>query len=136
MELFMMEIILGERFGLALTPSLTLTPLAEPRLAGGAILALGASKFDDLAPLPLVPQELQGVVNGQAELLLNKAFTPDSLLKTAAEERYRRVHVATHAEFLPGGPSESRLHTGTGLSLQAFRGLRDRRPGSSLIDQP
>ena len=125
---------LGERFGLALTPSLTLTPLAEPRLAGGAILALGASKFDDLAPLPLVPQELQGVVNGQAsELLLNKAFTPDSLLKTAAEERYRRVHVATHAEFLPGGPSESRLHTGTGpLSLQAFRGLRDRRPGSSL----
>ena len=126
---------LGERFGLALTPSLTLTPLAEPRVAGGAILALGASTFDELAPLPLVPQELEGVVSGQAssELLLNKAFTPDSLLKTAAEERYRRVHVATHAEFLPGGPSESRLHTGTGpLSLQAFRGLRDRRPGSSL----
>ena len=42
MRLFMME-RLGERFGLALTPSLTLTPLAEPRVADGAILALGAS---------------------------------------------------------------------------------------------
>ena len=125
---------LGERFGLALTPSLTLTPLGESRVVGGAILALGASRFEGLAPLPLVPQELQGVVSGQpSEVLLNQSFTPDALLNSAAEPRYRRVHVATHAEFLPGGPAESRLYTGTGpLSLQAFRGLRDRRPGASL----
>ena len=125
---------LGERFGLALTPSLTLTPLGESRVVGGAILALGASRFEGLAPLPLVPEELQGVVSGQpSEVLLNQSFTPDALLNSAAEPRYRRVHVATHAEFLPGGPAESRLYTGTGpLSLQAFRGLRDRRPGASL----
>ena len=128
------EQFLGERFGLALTPSLTLTPLAQPRINSGAILALGASHFQDLAPLPLVPAELQGVVRNQpSEVLLNQAFTPDSLLNAAANPRYRRVHVATHAEFLPGGPAESWLHTGMGpLSLQAFRGLRDRRPGASL----
>ena len=128
------EQFVGERFGLALTPSLTLTPLGEPRVVGGAILALGASRFEGLAPLPLVPEELQGVVSGQpSEVLLNQSFTPDSLLNSAAQPQYRRVHVATHAEFLPGGPAESRLYTGTGpLSLQAFRGLRDRRPGASL----
>ena len=125
---------LGERFGLALTPSLTLTPLEKPRADSGEILALGASRFEGLAPLPLVPAELQGVVSGRpSEVLLNQAFTPDSLLKSAADPRYGRVHVATHAEFLPGGPSASKLYTGTQpLSLQSFRGLRDRRPGASL----
>ena len=128
------EQFLGERFGLALTPSLTLTPLGKPQADAGAILALGASRFEGLAPLPLVPAELQGVVRDRpSEVLLNQAFTPESLLNTAADPRYGRVHVATHAEFLPGGPAASRLYTGTQpLSLQSFRGLRDRRPGASL----
>ena len=128
------EQFLGERFGLALTPSLTLTPLGKPQADAGAILALGASRFEGLAPLPLVPAELQGVVSDRpSEVFLNQDFTPDSLLNSAADPRYGRVHVATHAEFLPGGPARSKLYTGTQpVSLQSFRGLRDRRPGASL----
>ncbi|WP_255002572.1 CHAT domain-containing protein [Cyanobium sp. HWJ4-Hawea] len=125
---------LGERYGLALTPSLNLTNLRVPLGRGGGLLALGASQFDGLAPLALVPEELRSIAAGQrANIYLNQAFTPASLLITAADSRYRRVHVATHAEFLPGGPSQSRIYTGTGpVALSEFSGLRSRRQDASL----
>ena len=101
---------------------------------GGDLLALGASRFDGLAPLPLVPEELRAVSIGQkSEILLDQAFTSSSLLISAAEPRFRRVHVATHAEFLPGGPSQSRIYTGTGvIALKEFANLRSRRADASL----
>ena len=125
---------LGEQYGLSLTPSLNLTNLQAPLGRGGDLLALGASRFDGLAPLPLVPEELRAVSVGQkSEILLDQAFTPSSLLISAAEPRFRRVHVATHAEFLPGGPSQSRIYTGTGaIALKEFAGLRSRRADASL----
>jgi filamentous hemagglutinin family protein len=125
---------LGERYGLALTPSLNLTNLRLPLGRGGELLALGASQFDGLAPLPLVPEELRSIAAGQrSNVYLNQAFTPASLLITAADNRYRRVHVATHAEFLPGGPAQSHIYTGTGpVALREFSGLRSRRQDASL----
>ncbi|WP_353079244.1 CHAT domain-containing protein, partial [Synechococcus lacustris] len=125
---------LGEQYGLSLTPSLNLTNLQAPLGRGGDLLALGASSFDGLAPLPLVPEELRAVSIGQkSEIFLNQAFTPSSLLISAAEPRFRRVHVATHAEFLPGGPSQSRIYTGTGaVALKEFANLRSRRADASL----
>ena len=125
---------LGEQYGLSLTPSLNLTNLQAPLGRGGELLALGASRFDGLAPLPLVPEELRAVSVGQkSEILLDQAFTPSSLLISAAEPRFRRVHVATHAEFLPGGPSQSRIYTGTGaIALKEFASLRSRRADASL----
>ncbi len=128
------EQFLGERYGLSLTPSLNLTNLQVPLGKGGELLALGASQFQGLAPLPLVPEELRAVAAGQkAEIHLNGAFTPAALLVSAAEPRFRRVHVATHAEFLPGGPSQSRLYTGEGpIPLRDFASLRSRRQDNPL----
>ncbi|MCP9794936.1 CHAT domain-containing protein [Synechococcus lacustris] len=125
---------LGEQYGLSLTPSLNLTNLQAPLGRGGDLLALGASNFDGLAPLPLVPEELRAVSIGQkSEIFLNQAFTPSALLISAADPRFRRVHVATHAEFLPGGPSQSRIYTGTGaVALKEFANLRSRRADASL----
>jgi len=125
---------IGEQYGLSLTPSLNLTNLQAPLGPGGDLLALGASNFDGLAPLPLVPEELRAVSIGQkSEIFLNQAFTPSALLISAAEPRFRRVHVATHAEFLPGGPSQSRIYTGTGaVALKEFANLRSRRTDASL----
>ena len=125
---------LGEQYGLSLTPSLNLTNLQAPLGRGGDLLALGASSFDGLAPLPLVPEELRAVSIGQkSEIFLNQAFTPSALLISAADPRFRRVHVATHAEFLPGGPSQSRIYTGTGaVALKEFASLRLRRADASL----
>jgi CHAT domain-containing protein len=93
----------------------------------------GASKFTDLVPLPLVPQELNQLRPGNPDLYLNTAFTPSLLLNAAADPSIKRVHLATHAEFLPGGPSQSKIYTGTRpISLDEFATLRQRRLGNPL----
>jgi CHAT domain-containing protein len=124
----------GDAYAFSLTPSLALTSLAPPQPARGRLLAAGSAVFDGLAPLPLVPAELDQVGRSDTkDKALNKAFTPSTLLDQAADPRYSRVHVATHAEFLPGGPSQARIYTGTGsVSLQEFARLRQQRSGSPL----
>ncbi|EAU75148.1 CHAT domain-containing protein [Synechococcus sp. RS9916] len=124
----------GNRYAFGLTPSLALTPLAPASFASQRQLALGASQFEDLAPLPLVPQELQRIDAADgADRYLNADFTPQSLLDRAADQRYARVHVATHADFRPGGPAKSVIHTGSGpMSMAQFARLRRERQDEPL----
>jgi CHAT domain-containing protein len=124
----------GDAYAFSLTPSLALTSLAPPQPARGRLLAAGSAVFDGLAPLPLVPAELDQVGRSDTkDKVLNKAFTPSTLLDQAADPRYSRVHVATHAEFLPGGPAASRLYSGTvPIPLSDFVKLRRARQGAPL----
>lgn len=124
----------GNRYAFGLTPSLALTSLAPASSASQRQLALGASQFDGLAPLPLVPQELQRIdASDGADRYLNADFTPQSLLDRAADQRYARVHVATHADFRPGGPANSVIHTGSGpMSMAQFARLRRERQDQPL----
>lgn len=128
------EAFFGERFGFSLTPSLTLTSLAPPASGRNSSLTAGASQFTGLAPLPLVPQEVAAVASGgMSESFLNASFTPQVLLERAGDPRFDRVHVATHADFQPGGPEKARLYTGTGaLSMAEFQNLRQRREDNPL----
>ncbi|SBO43802.1 conserved protein of unknown function [Cyanobium sp. NIES-981] len=125
---------LGERYALTLTPSLRLTCLTPPKDGLSRLLAAGASSFEGLAPLPLVLQEIDGLAaQRSADAFLNQRFTPMVLLEQAADPRYDRVHLATHAEFLPGGPRRARVHTGAGaISLAEFARMRDQREGDPL----
>ena len=124
----------GTAYAFALTPSLALTSLEPPLPNNGRLLAAGSAVFDGLAPLPLVPTELQEVGrNERKDVALNRAFTPSTLLEQAADPRYSRVHVATHAEFLPGGPAASRMYSGTvPIPLSEFVKLRKARQGAPL----
>jgi len=124
----------GDAYAFSLTPSLALTSLAPPQPARGRLLAAGSAVFDGLAPLPLVPTELDQVGRTDTkDKALNRAFTPSTLLEQAADPRYSRVHVATHAEFLPGGPAASRLYSGTvPIPLSDFVKLRRARQGAPL----
>jgi len=124
----------GLNYAFGLTPSLALTPLTPARALPTGQLALGASEFDGLAPLPLVPQELEQLdASTEADRYLNQEFSPQALLSRAADPRYSRVHVATHADFRPGGPAQSVLHTGTGpMSMAEFAQLRNKRSESPL----
>ena len=62
--------------------------------------------------------------------MLNASFTPATIEKTAADPRYDRIHLATHAEFLPGGASKSKLYSGTGpVPLVSLANLRKQRQG-------
>lgn len=129
---------LGESLAFSLTPSLSLTPLDLPPDRGpGRPLSAGASRFDGLSPLPLVPQELEQMARsfrGQpVSTYLNERFTPQVLLAKAGDAGVNQVHVATHAEFLPGGPARSRVYTGSGaMSLSEFAVLRKRRQSEPL----
>jgi CHAT domain-containing protein len=102
---------------------------------GAPQLSLGASRFRNLSPLPLVPQELARAGTGNpVERHVDEAFTPEVLLRRAVDPSIRRVHIATHAEFLPGGPDRSQLHTGgRPMTLKEFAGLRQ-RPDDNLLD--
>jgi len=124
----------GERYAFAITPSVTLMQRdLRPPQAGGAQLALGASSFETLAPLPLVPQEVERITNLDARSFLDQAFTPEVLIREAGDPATGRVHVASHAEFLPGGPSKARIFAGKGsLDLSRFGSLRQRRAADPL----
>ena len=98
------------------------------------MLALGASEFEGLAPLPLVPQELDQIsVPTRKDAFLNKEFTPARLLDLAGDPDYNQLHVATHAEFKPGGPAASQLYSGVGpMTMQQLTALRQSRKGVPL----
>ena len=125
----------GERYGFSLTPSLGLTRLGIQTQPGGSrLLAAGASQFEGLNPLPLVPQELEQITRGkQVGSYLNRDFTPELLIEKAADPAFNRVHVATHAEFVPGGPAAARLYTGVApMSLRQLAQMRQRRGDAQL----
>ena len=128
------ERFLGDRYAFAITPSLALTDFEVESQSQGRILALGASQFDGLAALPLVPQEIRRIaIDEKKDQFLNKEFTADALLAKASESQYGLLHVATHAEFKPGGPEASQLHSGSGpVSMKQLSTLRKRRKGVPL----
>ena len=124
----------GDRFAFSRTPSLALTDLGVSYPTGRRLLALGASEFEGLAALPLVPQELDQIsVPTRKDAFLNKEFTPERLLDLAGDPDYNQLHIATHAEFKPGGPAASQLHSGVGpMTMQQLTALRQSRKGFPL----
>ena len=124
----------GDRFAFAITPSLALMDFDKQALNQDRLLALGASKFKGLAELPLVPQEISRIGDPRKkDQYLNQEFTLDALLDKGGDARYDKVHIATHAEFKPGGPAASRLYSGVGaISMQELSRLRKKRQGLPL----
>ena len=119
----------GEKYAFSITPSLSLTNLDIANNNNKKILAIGASQFKELAPLPLVRQELNNISNSiNKDIVLNNKFTPETFFEKAIEEKYDKIHLATHAEFKPGGPKASQLFSGTEpISLDKFSILRKGR---------
>jgi CHAT domain-containing protein len=131
-------VLLGDAYALSLTPSLGLTGLAssaEP--ATGKMLLGGSSRFTNgLAELPLVRQELQTLAaENSSDLLLDSAFSDRSLLRAAGTNLYRRVHLATHAEFRGGRPTVARLYTASGeLNLSELAKTLREGPSRGHLD--
>ena len=124
----------GDQYAFAITPSLALTEFEVKGDPDDRMLALGASEFKGLSALPLVPQELEQIGDEERkDKFLNQEFTPETFLDKAGINEYGTLHVATHAEFKPGGPSQSKLHSGEGpLSMKELATLREKRQGVPL----
>ncbi|NET10159.1 MAG: CHAT domain-containing protein, partial [Symploca sp. SIO2B6] len=112
------EQFLVERYNVAQIPAFNLIQTDYQALEQRRILAMGASEFQRQAPLPAVPVELSTILNElgpgrmmdeqwDGEVLLNQDFTLPALQQRVEEQPFDVVHLATHAEFLPGAPERS-----------------------------
>jgi CHAT domain-containing protein len=115
------ERFLVEKYSLARIPAFNLFDRDSGPLGDARVLAMGASEFEDLNPLPAVPVEISAIVGPGAETgsgsdrpppwpgkaFLNGEFTLENLKREVASGSFAIVHLATHAEFRSGQPDNS-----------------------------
>jgi filamentous hemagglutinin family protein len=93
---------LVEKYSIGSIPSVSLTNSRYKAVKDARVLGMGASEFQQLAPLPAVPTELN-VITQQlwtGESFLNEEFTLNNL--KAQRQPFGIIHLATHADFKPG----------------------------------
>jgi filamentous hemagglutinin family protein len=100
---------LVEKYSVSLLPSISLIDTSYINLRDLKVLAMGISQFPDRAPLPAVPLEIETITPGlwSGESFLNDKFTLGNFRWQRQQGRFGIVHLATHAEFRPGQPSNS-----------------------------
>ncbi|HEY9671776.1 MAG TPA: CHAT domain-containing protein [Waterburya sp.] len=125
-----------ERYSVGLMPSLSLTDTRYVDVRNTSILAMGMEKFVDKSPLPSVPVELS-VITGQlwpGKFFLNNSFTLSNLQAARNREPFGIMHLATHAQYLPGEPEQSYLQLWDGqLRLEQLRQIGLHKPPVELL---
>ena len=103
------EQFLVENYSVALMPSFSLTDTRYTDLRSDQVLAMGASEFSDQPPLPAASVEISTIAQTlwQGESFINEEFTLDNLTRQSQTDRFRIIHLATHAAFQPGQPGDS-----------------------------
>ncbi|WP_204103303.1 MULTISPECIES: CHAT domain-containing protein [Spirulina sp. CCY15215] len=119
-----------DRYSVGMMPSFFLTAPEYRDIKNRQVLAMGADRFVEYAPLPAVPTELELISNEiwQGESYLNEGFTTDNLKKARSQNNFGIVHLATHGEFKPGKAENSYIQFwDEKLPLTRFRelGLND-----------
>ncbi len=101
--------LLIQDYTISVVPSLGMLDRQQTILKNQTTLAMGASKFDQLVPLPAVPQEL-AMIQQQGfpgRTFLNEQFTLANLMQQQRQTRPGILHLATHADFNAGQPQNS-----------------------------
>jgi len=125
-----------EQFSAGLMPSLSLTDTRYNDVRNSEVLAMGASEFENQAPLPGVPVEINVIADDlwQGTAFLNEAFTSENLRSLREQTPYGIVHLATHGEFRPGDLSNSYIQLwDRQLSLDDIRELGLDTPPAELL---
>ncbi|MBE9226312.1 CHAT domain-containing protein [Phormidium sp. LEGE 05292] len=125
-----------ERYSVSLMPSFSLTNPQFYNLKNSTVLAMGASTFQEQAPLPAVPIELSTIANQlwSGKISLNEAFTVNNLNTQRNSGKFEIVHLATHAEFRPGTPSNSYIQFwDEKLGLDQVRNVKWNDPPVQLL---
>jgi CHAT domain-containing protein len=124
-----------ERYSVGLMPSLSLSDTRYTDLRKSQVLAMGASEFKDNKALPAVPVELDRITKiWSGKSFLNKDFTLDNLKSQRAKTPFGIIHLATHAEFLPGKPANSYIElTDRKLPPSALQSLGWTKPLVDLL---
>jgi CHAT domain-containing protein len=129
------EHFLVEKYSLGMMPSLSLTDPRYRSIQNTSVLAMGASQFSDLNPLPAVPAEVQTITQiRQGSFFLNEEFTLNNIQQQYAEKQPPIVHLATHGEFEPGDISNSYIQLwDQKLRLNDIRQLGFQDPAVELL---
>ena len=132
------EQYLIENYSVGMMPSFQLTDTKYQDIRDVELLAMGADNFTDpeLSPLPAVSTELDIIAQNlwDGESFLNDEFTIANLQQIQTNQPFGILHLATHAEFLPGEPSNSFIQFGDRkLGLNEMRDLGLDNPLVQLI---
>ncbi len=125
-----------EKYSIGFTPSLSLTNTNYVSVKNAQVLAMGASEFQDLPPLPAVPLELNIVARElwQGKRFLNQGFTLRNLTSLHKSQTFGIIHLATHGEFNKGEPKNSFIQLwDRKLRLPEFRNLELNSPSVELL---
>ncbi len=100
---------LVEKYSIGRIPAFKLTDATFTSVKNAPILAMGASQFSNQNSLPGVPLELSLVTQHrrQNRAFLNREFTLINLQSQLKTQPFRVLHLATHANFQSGTPSNS-----------------------------
>jgi filamentous hemagglutinin family protein len=102
------EQFLIEKYSVGVLPALGLVDTQYSSLNEADVMVMGASQFDQLEPLPAVPLEVEQIHQlWPGAAFLNEQFTRDNLIQQRAQNPYRVIHLATHAEFSAGSLNSS-----------------------------
>ncbi|RCJ19647.1 hypothetical protein A6770_05760 [Nostoc minutum NIES-26] len=126
---------LVENYSISLIPAFSLTDTRYTDIRDFSVLAMGASEFKDLQPLPAVPIELSTIVqNKGGSSFLNDKFTLNNLRSQRQQRSYKIIHLATHGVFQPGTASNSYIQLwNTKLRLNQLRQLQLNNPPVDLL---
>ncbi|MBE9028473.1 CHAT domain-containing protein, partial [filamentous cyanobacterium LEGE 11480] len=96
-------------YTVSVIPSLGMLDRRQTPLQNQTTLAMGASKFQQLVPLPAVPQELKMIQQQgfSGQHFLNESFTLANVVQQKRQKRPGILHLATHADFNIGQPQNS-----------------------------
>ncbi|VEP16423.1 conserved hypothetical protein [Hyella patelloides LEGE 07179] len=130
------ERFIVEKYNIARIPAFNLTDTDYEPKPEQQVLAMGASEFDDLPPLPGITVELETIVpklwSGQK--LINQAFTIQNLMNAHKSGGFDIIHIASHAKFNSGSPENSFIQfSDRKLSLDQIANLELNLPPVDLL---
>ena len=127
---------LVEKYSFARIPAFNLIDTNYAHLENSQVLAMGASEFRDEESLPAVPVELSTITTKlwQGESFLNQEFTLANLQLQRQQQPFKIIHLATHASFESGVPSNSYVQFwDTKLTLDQMKQLQWNNPPVELL---
>ncbi|MBE9184160.1 CHAT domain-containing protein [Microcoleus sp. LEGE 07076] len=126
---------LVEKYSLSLMPSINLTDSRYVDIRKSQVLAMGASQFSELNPLPAVPAEIAAISREwPGASFLNEGFTLENLKQQHQSRPFGIIHLATHGEFRPGAPSNSFIQLwNSRLRLNELQNLSLNNPQVNLF---
>ncbi|BAT52096.1 filamentous haemagglutinin outer membrane protein [Nostoc sp. NIES-3756] len=126
-----------EKYSIGLMPSLSLTNTLYTDIKKSQVLALGISQSTQgQQPLPAVPVELSTLVSQlwPGKLLLDQQATLGNLKMIRRQQPFGIIHLATHADFIPGPLSNSYIQLWEDkLRLDQIRQLRLNEPQVEMM---